>query len=217
MRNMKKSAIVLIFLVYTVSMAMALEPREHEPNADSDTVAAEIPGEESEIEPVYLPEGNIENPMSPGFQGGGYYLLNSGDMYFGGEMVFDIFYGLQRSKRSDRTLERARSEVFISVGFYYGDRPDAEYFFHYLMGFNISFESSANISRNFLVPYMGVSVGGITIKDRGSAFVTIPTMGINIISMKAISLNVEGGLLCSLVGFDEFLAVKASATLVIAL
>jgi len=210
--------LLIVFSLFCLAGLAALEPKPESTTPLQPPKGETLPNEREALLDNEVPdERSFSNVMVPGLQGGVYYLFESGDLYYGGEMLFDLAFTLLRSSKSESFLARGRSEVYISIGFYYSNRDEAEYFFHYLFGFNVSLESANNLDRNFLIPYMGLAMGVITIKDRGTGFMAYPILGVNIVSLKALSINVESGLLLSTVAFDEFLALRTSLMVVFAL
>jgi hypothetical protein len=155
----------------------------------------------------------FSNSFVPGFQGGGIYLFRDQVFYWGGEVRFDFSYNLDTQRPTARAIDRGRSEIFVSAGLYYAPRSDARFLCQYLIGFAVSFETPNALSRNFLIPCLGLAVGGITIADRGTGFSALPFFALNIVSLERFSLGLETGLLLSTMAFEEFLALKTNLAL----
>lgn len=153
----------------------------------------------------------------PGVQGGVYYFFESGNLYYGADVLFFWDHRLTRSDRPQYITRRARTETFASVGFYYSDVAHEEYLFSYLLGFNVSFESASTLRRDFLIPYLGLSAGGVTMKEQGAAFMLSPMLGISVVSLRALSVSVDNGLVLSPAKFEEYLALRTSVTLLLVL
>ena len=158
----------------------------------------------------------FENSGLPGFTGGGIYLFNSQTLYAGGTVRFDFFYSLDENRKSATLIDRGRSEIYIAVGLYTAlpQRTDGvNLVFNYVFGFNLAFETPAVLARNFLIPYIGLELGGIYIEGRGNGFMACPLIGINLISLPTFTISIETGLLLSTVAFEEFLSLRPQLTM----
>jgi hypothetical protein len=161
--------------------------------------------------------GNLsfENSGLPGFTGGGLYLFNSQQIYAGGTVRFDFFYTLDEDRKNATIIDRGRSEIYIAVGMYAAlpERPDgANLAFDYVFGFNLAFETPNIMQRNFLIPYIGLEIGGMYVQVFGNSFIVCPILGINLISLPTCTLSIETGLLLATAAFDQLLGLRPRVT-----
>jgi hypothetical protein len=159
---------------------------------------------------------SFENSGLPGFTAGVLYLFNSQRIYTGGTVRFDFFYTVDEDRKNSTFVDRGRSEIYIAVGMYAAtpQRSDGvNLVFNYVFGFNLSFETPGIMQRNFLIPYIGLEIGGMYIQTIGNAFIVCPIIGINLVSLPTVTLSIETGLLLSTVDFDEFLSLRPQLAL----
>ena len=158
----------------------------------------------------------FDNLWVPGLSAGIFAPFNNAALFTGGSLRFDLLYGLD-SKRPDAfAADRGRWEIFLDVGLY-GDlstiRPEHELLYLWMLGFNMSFETPGTLARNFLIPYIGLELGGISTSLRGSGFATMPLLGLNIISLPNCSLSLDGALLLNTLAFSDLLGLMVRANL----
>ena len=72
--------------------------------------------------------------------------------------------------------------------------------FLYSMGIDLSLEK--NPKRNFLIPYFGLEVGGISHKAFGTSINFTPLAGIHLLSTRKLFVNVHGGYLYPVRNFE---------------
>jgi hypothetical protein len=158
----------------------------------------------------------FENSGLPGFTGGVFYLFNSQTLYAGGTVRFDFFYTLDENRKDATFIDRGRSEIYIAVGLYTAlpQRSDGvNLLFNYVFGFNLAFETPSVLARNFLIPYIGLEIGGIYIEGRGNGFMACPLVGINLISLPTFTISIETGFLLNTIAFEEFLSIRPQLTM----
>jgi len=158
----------------------------------------------------------FDNLWVPGLAGGVFIPFNNTGLYAGGSFRFDLLYGLDSQRPDSFWADRGRWEIFADVGLY-GDvsnrNPGHDLLFLWQLGFTISLETPASLQRNFLIPYMGLSMGGLTSTAHGTGLVAMPTLGINIISLPNCNFSLESSLLLNTIAFDEYLGLMVRANL----
>ena len=156
------------------------------------------------------PEDAFQNMMLPGLSGGCYYFIFTETLYYGGAFRFDILYGLESNRKNSSWADRGRWEVYIDVGLFSStenEEGDYQLLFRYVLGFSLSFETPKLLTRNYLIPYMGLGFGGIYIRETGNGFCVSPFLGINLFSYPNWSLSLETSLFLPTIAFDEFFGI----------
>ena len=73
-------------------------------------------------------------------------------------------------------------------------------FFFYGIGLDMSIER--NPKRDFLIPYFGLEMGGLSNKIFGTTLQFTPTVGVHLLSKKNIFLNVQAGYMYPINNFE---------------
>lgn len=80
------------------------------------------------------------------------------------------------------------------------DKKNISDFFLYGIGLDMSIEK--NPKRNFLIPYFGLEMGGISNRTLNTSLQFTPTLGIHLVSKQNIYLNVQAGYMYPVKNFD---------------
>lgn len=156
------------------------------------------------------------NQGFPGFTGGAYYMLDSSKLYWGGTFRFDLTYGLYRNNPDAALEDRGRWEIYLDVGLYghfFSGHETVHLIFQYLIGFSTSFETPRSLLRDYLIPYIGIELGGICIEDTGNGFTSVPFLGINLFSYPDITMSLETGVLLNTIDLNNYLGVRGKINL----
>lgn len=87
--------------------------------------------------------------------------------------------------------------------------------FSYTLGVDFSIEK--NPKRNFLIPFFGLEVGGITQKQLGTTLQFTPTAGVHILANRNLFIGVQGGYMYPIRNFDYLRGYTAQASINFAL
>ncbi|MBI4978843.1 MAG: hypothetical protein HZC28_15300 [Spirochaetes bacterium] len=158
----------------------------------------------------YRRKGNsFTTYLMPGFSGGAYWFMNQPRMYAGGDFHFNFINALRDNAERSSDLA-GRYSIYAEFGFYHNFdvNTNATLFFTYLLGFDISFESPASLSRNMFIPYYGMKAGGININNRGNGLFVTPLLGLSIIDMPKLSVKFDVSFTLSTIDFYNFLGVN---------
>jgi hypothetical protein len=152
------------------------------------------------------------NIWVPGFSGGFYYFSNTSEHYFaGGSFRFDIVYALEKNKQKATFAERGRNELYLDIGLFSSipeNGTTSTLLFRYLLGIVTSFETPKTLNREWLVPYIGIELGGIYIGGEGNGFMAVPILGLNILTLPSMTLSIDTGLLLNTVAFEKYLGLR---------
>lgn len=152
----------------------------------------------------------------PGFSGGIIVPFSGNALYTGGAIRFDLLYGLDSRRPDAFFADRGRWEIFADIGLYGNvltTQATTELLYVWMLGFNLSLETPSTLSRNFLIPYIGFELGGITSSTRGSGFASLPILGLNIFSLPNCTLSVDGALMLNTLAFQDYLGMVVRANL----
>jgi hypothetical protein len=133
-------------------------------------------------------------------------------IYAGGALRFDLVYSLSRNQPRASIVERGRNELYVDIGLY-GSIPargeETLLLFRYVLGFTTSFETPRSLARNFLVPYIGLELGGIYIQGEGNGFLAVPVLGINLLTLPTFTMSIDTGLILNTIAFERFLGLRS--------
>jgi hypothetical protein len=90
--------------------------------------------------------------------------------------------------------------VYSKLNIMNSDRKSINSMFMYTIGLDLSLEK--NPKRQFLIPYFGVEMGGISQKQFGSGIQFTPTFGLHLLSKKNMFINVHGGYVYPIRNFE---------------
>ena len=156
------------------------------------------------------------NQGFPGFTGGVYYIIDNNKLYFGGTFRFDLLYGIDINRVNATFIDRGRWEVYLDIGLYghfFSGHETVHLIFQYLIGFSTSFETPRSLMRDYLIPFIGIELGGICIEDTGNGFAAIPFLGINLFSYPNITMSLETGILLNTVDLNNYLGLRGKLNL----
>lgn len=157
---------------------------------------------------------NFKNIIFPGFSGGNIYFFNDQTCYWGGSMRLDLSYTFDRKRPDASFAERGRAESYLDLGLYTKDFSMLDdIVVLYTLGLNFSFETPRSLNRNFLIPYMGLELGGLHMSGKTGGFTLVPLLGINLISIPNGTANIESGILFNTAAFEDSLALRSKLTL----
>jgi|GEM_PF-2078081 hypothetical protein len=142
----------------------------------------------------------FSNLWVPGLGAEALFCPASGQTYWGGSLRFDILYQLDRNRASASIAERGRSEVYAQVSLLGGDPSAASssaWIFLYQAGFTMALEGPAILKRDWLIPYIGLEMGGICAAGRGNGLTAEPLAGLALVSRPKLSVSLECGLFLS--------------------
>jgi hypothetical protein len=152
------------------------------------------------------------NVLVPGFTAGVIDMLGAGNpMYVGGSIRFDLVYTLNKNQPRAGFVERGRNELYIDIGLFGllpADGGASNLLFRYVLGFTTSFETPRSLNRNFLIPYVGIELGGIYIGGSGNGFLAVPVLGLNIVTLQTFTMSCDTGLILNTVSFEKFLGLR---------
>ena len=166
--------------------------------------------------PVKPVPSEFDTLWVPGFSGGVLVPFHDTGLFAGGSIRFDLLYGLDSKRRDAFFADRGRWEIFADIGLYgntANNRPSTELLYLWMLGFNLSLETPSTLARNFLIPYIGFELGGITSSTRGSGFSSMPIVGLNLISLPNCTLSVDGALMLNTLAFEDYLGMMVRANL----
>lgn len=155
----------------------------------------------------------IYNVIVPGGSAGVITFFKEGSPIFaGGSMRYDLAYGLSKNQPTASFVERGRSEVYVDIGLFGSlptDGSPTVLLFRYIIGLTTSFETPRSLNRNFLVPYMGIELGGVYIEGAGNGFMAIPVLGLNIVTLPTFTMSMDTGLIFNTVSFTQYLGLRS--------
>lgn len=100
--------------------------------------------------------------------------------------------------------------VYTRVGILKSDKDSIGSAISYMTGANFSFEKNAQ--RSFLIPYFGLELGGLNQRNYGAAFQIAPVLGVQVLTTKFASVNIQATYSYSTRYFDKLSGIHASAT-----
>jgi hypothetical protein len=84
----------------------------------------------------------------------------------------------------------SHTRIYLKLNILNSDKDEMGDMFMYTAGVDLSFER--NPSRNYLVPYFGLEIGGISQKQLGTSLQFSPTFGLHVLSKRNLFINVQG-------------------------
>jgi hypothetical protein len=193
-----------LFLAALFVMAAAIAPCQQSRNGNNNINAND--------NQTTQPDDEFDNALVPGASGCVMTFFGAGrPLMVGGSLRYDLLYTLEKSNPDASFLDRGRNELYLDIGFY-GSIPTGPaspvFLFHYLVGLTTSFETPRSMDRAFLIPYMGIELGGIYIQDVGHGFLAVPVLGLNIVTTPSVTVSIDTGLILNTASFMDYLGLR---------
>jgi hypothetical protein len=116
---------------------------------------------------------------------------------FSGLTVEYLIYG--KISHNDNTGP-SQVRVYTKLNILKSNKANINSLFMYTLGVDLSLEK--NPSRQYLVPFFGLELGGMSQNQFGSTIQFTPTFGVHLLSKKNIFINVHGGYVYPLKNFE---------------
>jgi len=206
MRNPIRLGLIALFVLAAVIAPCEANQSQNNNNQNNQNNQAKNDGNQS------TQDNEFDNSMVPGVSGCVMTFFGAGrPLFVGGSLRFDLLYTLKKSDPDASFLDRGRNELYLDIGFY-GSIPEGAantvFLFHYLIGVTTSFETPRSMDREFLIPYVGIELGGIYIQDLGNGFLVVPVIGLNIVTLPFLTVSLDTGLILNTVSFMDYLGLR---------
>lgn len=143
-------------------------------------------------------KSNFETWFMPGL---GYtYYFPKGNKNIGAFSGLTVEYLIYADVDQNDNPGPSHVRFYSKLNILKSDKTDVDGIFMYTLGLDLSLEKNPN--RNWLIPYFGLEMGGLSQKTYGSCLQFTPTFGVHALSRKNLFINLHGGYVYPLRNFE---------------